>query len=95
MTGWVTGRVYRVLAGVPGIQITDSAANLDGQLGVDFAIAGDVTRNEMIIDPATGAFIGERQVLPKASDGIPAGTVVGYTAVHTAVVDKIGRLPTG
>jgi len=91
----VRASLYRVLARVPGIQITDSAANLDGQLGVAFAIEDDVTRNEMIIDPATGAFIGERQVLPKASDGIPAGTVVGYTAVHSAVVDTIGELPKG
>ncbi len=91
----VRAAMYRVLAKVPGIEITDSAANLDGQIGVAFAIDDGSWRSETIIDPDTGVFIGERNVLRIASNGIPAGTVVGYTAVHTAVVDTIGQLPKG
>jgi hypothetical protein len=91
----VRAAMYRVLAKVPGIEITDSAVNLDGQIGVAFAIDDGSWRSETIIDPATGVFIGERNILREASDGIPAGTVVSYTAVYTAVVDKIGQLPKG
>lgn len=91
----VRAAMFRVLAKVPGIEITDSAVNLDGQIGVAFAIDDGSWRSETIIDPATGVFIGERNILRMASDGIPAGTVVGYTAVHTAMVDKIGQLPKG
>lgn len=85
--------LYRAMARIPGIEIVDSAANLDGQVGVAFAIEDGIRRSETIIDPKTGAFIGERDVLTGNSDGIPAGTVAGYTAVHTAVVDKIGQVP--
>ncbi|MCC9205782.1 hypothetical protein [Arthrobacter sp. zg-Y769] len=41
-------------------------------------------RQEIIIDPATGQPIGEREVLR----GIPAGTATAWTAVTTSVVDS-------
>lgn len=90
----VRAALYRALAKVPGMEIADSTANLDGTVGVAFGIEDASTRDETIIDPATGAFIGEREISTEAAAGIPTGTVTGYTAVHAAVVDKIGGLPT-
>ncbi|WP_029138401.1 CU044_5270 family protein [Nakamurella lactea] len=85
--------LYRAMAKIPGIEIVDGSANLDGQVGVAFAIEDGIRRSETIIDPKSGAFIGERDVLTGDTDGMPAGTTLGYTAVHTAVVDKLGEAP--
>ncbi|MGI8417075.1 MAG: CU044_5270 family protein, partial [Nakamurella sp.] len=87
--------LYRALAKVPGMEIADSTANLDGRVGVAFGIQDAIQRDETIIDPANGSFIGEREISTQAEGGIPAGTVTGYTAVTTAVVDTIGQPPKG
>ncbi|CRK60983.1 hypothetical protein [Alloactinosynnema sp. L-07] len=85
--------VYRALAMVPGIVVTDRAANLDGKVGVAFGVQTDVARHEIIIDEATGQFIGERQTAGSGQSDLPAGTVTSFTSVETAVVDKIGVAP--
>jgi hypothetical protein len=85
--------LYRVLAQVPGLEITEQVANLDGAKGTAYGISENGTRHEVIIDPATGQFIGERQITEKGFAGIPAGTVIGYTSVTTAVVPGMGVRP--
>lgn len=45
--------LYRALAKVPGMEIADSTANLDGRVGVAFGIQDAVKRDETIIDPAS------------------------------------------
>jgi hypothetical protein len=87
--------LYRVLARVPGLEITEQVANLDGAKGTAYGISQDGIRHEVIIDPATGQFIGERQITEKGFAGIPAGTVIDYTSVTTAVVPGMGVRPTG
>jgi RNA polymerase sigma-70 factor (ECF subfamily) len=49
-------------------------------------------RQEIIIDPDTGLLIGERELLLQASDGLPAGATMGWTAVTTTVASSV---PTG
>lgn len=82
---------YQTLMLVPGVDVTAETAVLDGRTGVAIgrweATRGE--RQEIIIDPATGAWIGERSILTRDMDSIPAGTVVGSTAVSTTVVDKV------
>jgi hypothetical protein len=87
--------LYRVLAQVPGLEVTEQVANLDGAKGTAFGISKNGTRQEVIIDPATGQFIGEREITEKGFAGIPAGTVIGYTSVTTAVVPAMGVRPAG
>ena len=87
--------LYRVLARVPGIEITEDVANLAGKRGTAFAIIGGGGRRELIIDTETGAYIGERTILTEDSEGIPAGTVAAFTAVSSAVVNAIGEKPAG
>ncbi|WP_336632241.1 MULTISPECIES: CU044_5270 family protein [unclassified Microbacterium] len=91
--------MYRAAAMIPGVALVDDQATLDGHRGV--AIGRDEpawgSRIEIIVDPATGAFLGERETLLRDQDGIPAGTIVSWTAVTTAVVDTApdGGTPCG
>ncbi|MFL6118241.1 CU044_5270 family protein [Actinophytocola sp.] len=85
--------LYRVLAKVPGLQITEQMANLDGQKGTAYGVTAAGTRHDVIINPTTGQFMGEREITEDAMDDIPAGTVTEYTSVTTAVVNGIGAKP--
>lgn len=87
--------LFRAATGIPGVTVTDHAANLAGRTGVAVARdEGGDTRQEMIFDPATGEFIGEREVVLRSDyvPGVPAGTAISYTAVSSEVVDSA---PTG
>ena len=80
--------LYRALAMLPGIRITDGNAVLDGRTGIAFSLEADAGGREIIVDPRTGLFIGERTLTTSATGAIPAGTEQEYTAVSTAVVDE-------
>ena len=86
--------LYRALAKVPAVEVTQRVANLDGREGTAFGVSAAGKRHDVIIDPGTGLFIGERQVAEDARGELPAGTVTTYTSVYTAVVDGIGVEPT-
>jgi hypothetical protein len=76
--------LYRTLAMVPGLEVTEKVANLDGREGTALGIAADGERQDVIIDPATGQFIGEREVVANT------GTVTASTSVTMKVVDRLG-----
>lgn len=80
--------LYRALALLPGIRITDGNAVLDGRTGIAFSLDADVNTPEIIVDPDTGLFIGERSLTVAATGAIPAGTEEEYTAVTTTVVNE-------
>ncbi len=84
---------YRVLAELPTVEVTEQFANLDGRKGTAFGVADDYRRVDMIIDPKTGRYIGERSVLVAPLNGVKAGTVYSYSAVDTAIVNGIGQRP--
>ncbi|NUT99943.1 MAG: hypothetical protein HOY78_48850, partial [Saccharothrix sp.] len=79
--------LLRALTHLPGLDVTDDAADLDGRRGVALGISEDGERQEIILDPATGEVIGERKVSDSMFAGIPKGTVTGYSSITTAVVD--------
>lgn len=82
--------LYRVLATIPGVEVTSRAASVGTASGVAFGQddAPNGTRQEIVVDPATGALVGERRVV--VTDGVlPAGTVVEETAVTRSVVDAV------
>lgn len=90
----VRAALYQVMADIPGVRLTDDAADLAGRKGVAFTLGSDDRyRQEIILDPKTGEFIGERDVLTKEFRGLEPGTVVAYTAMRTAVVDEMGQRP--
>jgi hypothetical protein len=87
--------LYRALALMPELKITDEVANLDGRVGMALGIAGSFARQDLIIDTATGQYIGDRVVTMNDGYYGPAGTTTHYSAVSTAVVDEIGVPPAG
>jgi hypothetical protein len=86
--------LYQTLTRIDGIELSDHAANLDGRVGTAIGIDDGQFRRDIIIDPGTGTFIGEREVLTDDLDGAPEGTTMSYSAVRTTVVDAIGIVPT-
>jgi hypothetical protein len=83
--------LYRALAMVPGLEITEQVANLDGHTGTAFGISRGGDRHDVIIDRDRGDFIGERQVDEDGNAGVPAGSIMSYTSVsNPVVVDQIG-----
>ncbi len=86
--------LYQALTRIDGIELTDQAVNLDGRVGTAIGIDDGQFRHDIIIDPVTGTFIGEREVLTDDYDRAPDGTTMSYSAVRTAVVDAIGTVPT-
>lgn len=107
----VRATLYRALALIPNLEIVDGAVNLDGRKGTAYGVTRAGLQQEIVIDPSTGEFIGEREVTTEDSgpivgtdpdgtehpigEGTPAGTVWSYSAVSTAVVDEIGVQPAG
>jgi hypothetical protein len=89
----IRGDVYRALALLPGLEVSDRSANLDGRIGIALGIDRAGERQEMIIDPADGQFIGERRTATQDGEGVPAGTVTGYSSISTGVVDNLGDKP--
>jgi hypothetical protein len=89
--------LYLALRQLPGLEVTEAAANLDGRKGVALGVPGGITSDEVIIDPTTGRFIGERSVLREDGtdvwQGLKAGTVIQYSAVGIDVVDRVGSEP--
>ncbi|MBP2412179.1 RNA polymerase sigma-70 factor (ECF subfamily) [Arthrobacter stackebrandtii] len=82
--------LYKAAAMIPGVTVTESQATLDGQTGVAIGRVEDVSqfRQDIIIDPATGQLIGEREVALTDRGSIPAGTTIGWTTIRTSVVDS-------
>lgn len=90
----VRATMYQTLALVPGIVITEDQANLDGRTGTAFALSyGDdshvAVHQELIVDPSSGQFIGERRTSLEPFGEIPAGTVMGWSAVQTDVAAAV------
>lgn len=81
---------YRALALVPGIGVAASTVTPDGTTGTAFAFAaaGFDSTEEIVIDPGSGRYLGERLVLNRADGAIPAGTLLESTAVTTEVVGE-------
>lgn len=87
--------LYRALAYLPTLEITERTTTLDGYTGTALGITAAGEQREIVIDPATGTFIGERQRLAEDRDGIPAGTVIGSSTVRYDIVKKPWERPAG
>lgn len=88
--------LFSAAALIPGIDITDAAATLNGETGTAIGRidSGDGVRHDMIIDPETGNFIGAREVALKDQSGIPEGTVTWWSSVTTTIVDQAPTVAT-
>lgn len=86
---------YRALAKIPGITVLAAEANLDGRTGVALGLDDRHEIRQLIIDPVTGQFIGERQVAGAEPDQpwIKPGTEIGASAITTKIADHLGEVP--
>lgn len=82
--------MYQAAAMIPGVEFLDDQVTLDGRTGVAIGREEQAwgSRVEIIVDPKTGTFIGEREILVKDQDGLPAGTVTRWSAVTTTITDS-------
>ena len=94
ITGDERALMYRTLALLPSLKVTEQDANVDGQKGTAYGVGEGGNQHDLIVDPATGRFIGERWVLNTGDiEGIdvPKGTAIDYTSVTGPLtVDKVG-----
>jgi len=81
--------LYQAAALIPGIEITEQQATLNGSTGVAIGRLepANNVRYDIIIDPRSGQYIGEREVTLSAYASFPAGTTTSWTTVTTSVVD--------
>ena len=82
--------LYKAAALITGVKVADKQATVDGRTGIAIGVAipGGGSRQDIIIDPASGLVIGERDVLQKDYPDSPAGTVMSWTSVRTSVVNS-------
>jgi hypothetical protein len=86
--------VFRAVAKIPGVTVTQHAANANGQDGVAVQQIFHGISAQLIFNPKTYAFIGERQVVVGTGAGLRIGTLLDSTAIlATGVVDQAGQLP--
>ncbi len=80
--------LYQAAALIPGVEFVEDQATLDGRTGtaIGRVEANGDFRQDIIVDPDTGLFIGERTTQLAAQDGIPANTITSWSAVTTTVV---------
>ncbi|GHH34262.1 CU044_5270 family protein [Lentzea cavernae] len=90
----VRATLFRAIALLPGLVVTDKRANLDGKEGVALGLKHFDDFKEIIIDPGNGDYIGSRATvaedLPADRGGLEKGTVRTSSAVTTKVVDSLG-----
>ncbi|WP_410586491.1 CU044_5270 family protein [Amycolatopsis sp. lyj-23] len=86
---------YRAMAKIPGIEVLAASANLDGRTGVALGLDDRHEIRQLIIDPATGGFIGERTIAGPEPDEpwLKPGTELGASAIRTAVAGRLGEIP--
>ena len=79
--------MYRTLALLPALTVTHDQVSLDGRIGTALGLPSAQGRDvsEIIVDDATGAYIGDRTVQTTTAGSVPAGTTASSTSVRISV----------
>ncbi len=82
--------MYEALATLPDVVITEEQVSLDGHRGTAIGLPrwSRTEQHDVIIDPADGAYIGERSIQTRRIGSIPAGTVIDSVTVRVTPVDN-------
>jgi hypothetical protein len=83
--------VFQALAYLPALKIVGQDVDLDGRHGEAFGIVHDSQLEEVVIDTATGQYLGSRTVLTADWHGIKAGTQLWSSSLTTKVVGAMGQ----
>ena len=86
----VRASLYQAAALIPGVEVVEDQATLDGRTGtaIGRVESNGGFRQDIIVDPDTGLFIGERTTLLTEASGVPAGTISAWSTVTTTVVSE-------
>jgi len=81
--------MYRALATLPDVVVTEEQASLDGRTGTAIGLPhwSRTEQHDVIIDPTDGAYLGERSMQTRRIGSIPAGTVIDSVSVRATPVD--------
>lgn len=81
--------MYEALATLPDVVVTEEQVSLDGRRGTAIGLPrwSGTEQHDVIIDPADGAYIGERSIRTRRIGSIPAGTVIDSVTVRATPVD--------
>ncbi|WP_371495045.1 CU044_5270 family protein [Kitasatospora sp. NBC_00374] len=94
--GKLAAALYQAAARIPGVVLVDDATDAAGRTGIAIARTNSATgsRDEIIFDRTSYAFLGERSVQVTEAFGVKPGTVTANTAVlKRAVTDAAGQRP--
>jgi hypothetical protein len=88
--GDLKAALYLVAKDIPGVTLVSTDTDVDGRKGVSVGHLQPYgfLRSELLFDPNTGQYLGEREVVvrPVAEDyNLPAGTVYRSTSVTTGI----------
>ncbi len=85
----VRAALYQALAtGPSGVSYgRENVPNLQGKPGLAIVVVQNGIRDELLVDPTDGSFLGERQY------GETTGSVIVYSAMTYGVVDQRGVTP--
>ena len=98
LSGNARAAVFRAAAYVADVSVVGRWTDPLGREGIVIARTAQASgiRTELVFDSATERLIGERSVVQTSFDGIPVGTVIGWTAtLDQGVVDSIRSRPAG
>ncbi|MFC0623578.1 CU044_5270 family protein [Kribbella deserti] len=88
----VRAAVFKAIAKIPGLRAVP-AVDLLGRKAMAFGVADDSEWHEVLVDPATGNYLGERQVARKPFAGVKPGETVSQNALEELLVNKVGQRP--
>jgi hypothetical protein len=87
--------LFKAAAGIEGVTVMENAQDAAGRVGIAVGRPGDLgLRNDLIFDPKTYAFLGERGVVVDAEAAkAPAGSLITSTAqLKVSVADSAPRV---
>jgi hypothetical protein len=78
----VRAAIYQVLSTMPGVRVRPGIKGPDGLAGTALWFGpsqGSAYESYWFVDPATGYILGSESMTARPVDGLPAGSVLGYT----------------
>lgn len=87
--------LYEGLLRLPEISLVEHTTDQDGNDRITLACELDNTRHELLIDPDTGHYAGQRDTtMPGSQLPVELGTIVGTSRTLTTIVDALDEFPT-
>ncbi|SDH03080.1 hypothetical protein SAMN05421505_110170 [Sinosporangium album] len=87
--------LFEAVMSLPGVERTEGVKDGDGREGVAFGMVSDGVNHQLVFDPQTFMFLGERQTAAseKNPHSVPVGTVLGLsTQQKISVADELPKV---